>query len=126
MTMPNWGGQQYDNLASNSALRLSRRTTVVLDACRRVLTDVAWLDLADAGILEVYSAGCGVNESKPTDEQLLTAVGGGSRTAYIARKLGLIRNRAWVLARLKYLQAAGLVVRDERYSAVNDYYWRRP
>lgn len=65
-----------------------------------------------------------VAEARPSDEAVVMAAGTGARTAVIASRLHILRNRAWVLARLKRLAADGLVVKDERYSADNDYYWR--
>ena len=47
----------------------------------------------------------------------------GARTYQIAEALGAGYRRPEIYRKLRRLQAQGLVVRNERYSAVNDIYW---
>jgi hypothetical protein len=68
-----------------------------------------------------------------TDEQIIAALpgphGSGGRAYHIARRLGFDERGALGRAlyrRLCKMEAAGRVVRDPRYSAVNSIYWTVP
>lgn len=59
----------------------------------------------------------------PTDDQIVTALRDGGRTAHVADRLGMLIRRPYILRRMRRLERAGRVARSDRYTSANDIYW---